>query len=56
MTKTFLNLKDKVSSNKIGRYVRITHTIKTLVPTYYNMEVANYYDFNLGFTTKVRTR
>jgi hypothetical protein len=56
MTTTFFNLKDKVSSNKIGRYVRITHTIKTFVPIDYNMEVDNYYDFNLGFTTKVKAR
>jgi hypothetical protein len=49
-------LKDKISSNKIGRCVKITHTIKTLVPTKYDMEVANYYDFNLRFLTKVGAR
>jgi hypothetical protein len=51
-------LKDKISSNKIGRCVKITHThtIKTLVPTKYDMEVANYYDFNLGLATKVGAR
>jgi hypothetical protein len=53
---TFLNLKDKISSNKISRCVKIMHTIKTLVPTKYNMEVADYYDFNLGFVTKVGAR
>jgi hypothetical protein len=47
LTTTFLNLKDEISSNKIGRCVKITHTIKTFIPTKYDMEVASYYDFKV---------
>ncbi len=45
----FLNLKDKVLFNKIGRRISITYMEKTLMPQEYGMELTSHKGFKISY-------